>query len=316
MAGGSSTTRSGSSAAFAPSGESIERHFASELKSLRNLSDEEFANRMADVWLAREDAANLLSKAIFSEASDGKKAMAFYEEFKRRKGLSGQEDAGQPLWYFMFTAGQRNGAEVLQKMMDTHPGGILEVDTIVHGWITTEPNKAVEWLNSLPEDCPFYSKALKGIVWGIGEMSPPAAVDTFLKLPAEERNQKFESLAGGALSGHGFTGLNEIAALLPGDEDRKNLLMNSLPFAMNKSPGEFVDGMAGHLSQVQDLTGPFHTMAGRWVRSSPDEAISWFQKNAESAEPSPALRIMADRLSKAGHGDKVEAWLAAHPETR
>lgn len=293
----------------------MESRFTAELKSLKSLSDEEFADRMVDIWLARENPDNLLSRALFAEACDSSKAKAFYDEFKRREGFTAEEDAGTQLWAFMFTAGKRFGGELVQKLIEDNPKGILELDTVIHGWVTANPTQAVEWLNSLPEDCPFYSRSLKGIVWGIGEMSPAFAATTFLNLPPEERNKKFESLAGGAIAGHGITGLVDIAAQLPEETDRANLLTASLPFAMKKPPGEFVAGLAGELSSVPSLLSPFQTMAGRWVQTSPTDAIAWLEKNADSPEQIPALGIMANQLSQAGHDDAVDAWLASHPQS-
>lgn len=313
MAGGSSNSSKGSAAAT-PGG-TIEERFGAELKSLKRLSDTEFASRMADVWFAREDPDNLLNRALFTSACDSGKAIAFYEEFKRRKGVSNNEDAGQVLWDFLSSAGKRYGAELVQKLTTTNPQGILELETVVHGWVDVEPMQAVAWLNSLPEDCPFYSKSLKGIVWGIGETHPASAAEMFLKLPAEERNQKFESLGGGAISGHGIAGLNEIVAHLPDQQDRENLLMASMPHAMSKPPADFIDGMAGHLSSVPNLTGPFQIMAGRWVKSSPTDAIAWLDKNADTADQPIALRVMASQLSREGHADAVDGWLTAHLES-
>ncbi|MES2475816.1 MAG: hypothetical protein V4640_08550 [Verrucomicrobiota bacterium] len=311
----SSARFQGLSPSSAFSGNTIEAHFATELKSLKRLSDTEFASRMVDTWLAREDPDNLLSRALFSEACDSGKAMAFYDEFKRRKGISNQDDAGPALWNFMFAAGKRYGAELVQKLTETNPQGILEIDTIVHGWVTVESTQAVEWLNSLPEDCPFYSKSLKGIVWGIGETSPDFAADTFLKLPTEERNQKFESLAGGVINGHGIAGLSKIVSHLPEEKDRANLLLSSLPFAMEKPPADFINGMAKYLSSVPDLSRPMQIMAERWVKTSPNDAIAWLDKNADNADQAAALGVMASQLSQRGHRDAVVAWLAAHPQS-
>lgn len=315
MTSASSASSKDSASSSIPTEISIEAHFKAELKSLKRLSDAEFASRMVETWFARENSDNLLRRALFVEACDSNKAMAFYDEFKRRKGLTSQEDAGTPLWNFMFSAGQRFGPELLQKLTESYPQGIPELDTIVHGWVTANPTQAVEWLNALPEDCPFYSKSLKGIVWGIGEASPNFAANTFLKLPPEERNQKFESLAGGAINGRGITGLIEIAAQLPDETDRANLLMSSLPFAMNKPPADFINGMAGQLSSVPALSRPFQIMAGRWVNSSPNDAIAWLEKNADNADQAPALGFMASQLSQAGHGDAVVTWLATHPQS-
>jgi hypothetical protein len=312
---GSSVRPQGSSASSVSSKSTLKTHFATELESLRRLSDAEFARRMVDTWFAGEDPDNLLSRALFAEACDSGKAGAFYDEFKRRKGLSGQEEGGRALREFMTMTGKRFGAELAQKMLETHPQGMPELDSLIHGWVTVEPTQAVEWLNSLPEDCPFYSRSLKGIVFGIGEISPASAADIFLKLPAEERNKKFVSLAGGFIRGQGIAGLNEMAAHFPNETDRVNLLMSSLHYSMEQPPAEFVDGMAGHLSSVPDLSQPLQIMAGRWVKTAPTDAIAWLEKNADNADQAPALGVMASQLSKGGHGDAVIAWLAAHPQS-
>lgn len=173
----------------------------------------------------------------------------------------------------------------------------------------------MEWLNSLPEDCPFYSKSLQGIVFGIGETSPASAADIFLKLPAEERNKKFEYLAGGVIRTHGFAGLSEVAAHFPDATDRANLLESSLPYAMEMPPADFINGMADHIRSEQKLEDSFQIMAGRWVKTSPLDAIAWLDKNADSAGQAPALAIMASQLSHAGHDDAVDTWLAAHPQS-
>lgn len=312
MAGGSASTTSLTSSIL--SGGTIELRYAEELKSLIRLPDKEFANRMVDAWLEREDPENLLSRALFADACDSGKAKAFYEEFKRRKGLSSQAECSD-VRDFLTMSGKRYGPELVQQLLASNPGGVRELDSLVHDWISVEPTQAVDWLNSLPEDCPFYSRCLKGIVWGIGEMSPSSAAATFLKLPLEERNKKFDSLTGGVLKGHGFAGLTELANHFPDPADRASLLMGSLTYAMEKPPADFINGMAGHLSSVPDLTGPFETMAGRWAKSSPHDAIAWLEKNADRTDQSSALSLMAGQLSRAGQGDAVDAWLAAHPQS-
>ena len=309
------SVRSQGSTSSNSSGSTIESHFTAELKSLRRLSDAEFASRMADTWFARENPENLLSRALFAEACDSGKAMAFYDEFKRRKGISSQEDGGLVLRDFMTMTGKRYGAELVHKLLETNPQGTWELDSLIHGWVTAEPTQAVEWLNALPEDCPFYSKSLQGIVFGIGEISPSSAADIFLKLPAEERNKKFESLAGGVIRGKGMVGLNEMAAQLPDETDRVNLLMSSLPYAMKKPPADFINAMAGNLSLAPDLSRSFQIMAERWAKTSPTDAIAWLEKNADNADQTHALGVMASQLSQAGHGDAVDAWLTTHAQS-
>ncbi|MEK7953909.1 hypothetical protein [Luteolibacter soli] len=294
---------------------SIEARFAAELKTLKGLSDAEFSRRMVDVWCERESSENLLRKALFAEACDSDKAKAFYEEFKRRKGLSPQDEGGSQLWEFMFQAGKRFGGDFMQKYTEAYPQGTRELDTIVHGWVSSDATAAVEWLNGLPEDCPYYSKALKGIVWGIGDTAPDFAARTFLNLPEEERNQKFESLGGGAINGRGITGLVEIAAQLPEAKDREKLVMSSLMHSMKQPPEDFVSGMAGQLAAIPRLSGAFQEMAGRWVRSSPTDAIAWMGNNADGADQAAALGLMAGQLSRAGRGDAVDQWLVAHPKS-
>ncbi len=293
----------------------LEARLFQELQALRILSDAEFARRMVEVWSSRDTPENLLQKALFAEACDSGKAMAFYDEFKRAKGLSAHDDGGSPLWDFLFQAGRRFGGDFVLQMTGSHPEGTCELDTIVHGWVCSDATQAVEWLNSLPEDSPYYSKALKGIVWGIGETAPDFAVTTFSSLPDEERNEKFESLGGGAVSGRGIAGLVEIANQFPEASDRENLIMSSLIHSMRQPPAEFVDGMAGQLSSVPRLAGPFQEMAGRWVKASPSEAIAWLETNANAADQAPALGLMAGQLSRAGHAAAVDAWLLAHPQS-
>lgn len=219
------------------------------------------------------------------------------------------------MWEFMYQAGQRFGGDFVQKLTEAYPQGTRELDTIIHGWVSSDATQAVEWLNALPEDCPYYSKALKGIVWGIGETAPDFAARTFLNLPEEERNQKFESLGGGAINGRGITGLNEIAAQLPEAKDREKLMMDSLPFSMKEQPEDFVSGMAGNLSSVPKLSGAFREMAGRWVQSSPADAIAWLENNADGQNQAVALGLMAGQLSRVGQGEAVDKWLAAHPNS-
>ncbi len=271
---------------------------------------------MVETWFARrEDPDNLLNRALFAEACDSGKAMAFYDEFKRRNGTSSQDDGGAALRDFMTMTGKRFGAEFTQKLLETHPQGARELDSLIHGWVIAEPTQAVEWLNSLPDDCPFYSASLQGLVFGIGEISPASAVDIFLKLPAEERSKKFEFLAGGVIRSQGIAGLNEMAAQLPDETDRVNLLMGSLPYAKEEPPADFINGMAGNLRSVPNLSDSFQIMAGRWVKTSPTDAIAWLEKNTDNADQAPALGVMAGQLSRGGHGDAVVAWLAAHPQS-
>jgi hypothetical protein len=303
----------GSTSSFLPAG-TIEVRYIEELKSLKRLSDTEFASRMADVWLEREDPESLLSRALFAEACDSGKAKAFYEEFKRRKGLSSQEECSV-LRNFLTMAGKRYGPELVKQLLASNPAGTRELDSLIHGWVSVEPTQAVEWLNSLPEDCPFYSRSLKGILWGIGEMSPASAAATFLKLPSEERNRKFDSLTGGVLKGHGFAGLAELADHFPDPADRANLLMGSLAYAMEKPPADFINGMAGHLLTIPNLSASFQIMASRWAKSSPLDAVAWLEKNADNADQSPAVSLIAAQLSQAGQSDAVDAWLSAHPQS-
>lgn len=132
--GASSSVRSQSGPSPTSSESAIEVRFATELKSLKRLSDTEFASGMADAWFARrEDPDNLLSRALFAQACDSGKASAFYEEFKRRKGISNEQDGGAALRDFMTMSGKRFGAELTQKLLEAHPQGTREIDSLIHG---------------------------------------------------------------------------------------------------------------------------------------------------------------------------------------
>jgi len=51
------------------------------------------------------------------------------------------------------------------------------------------------------------------------------------------------------------------------------------------------------------------------VQSSPTEAIAWLENNADGANQAVALGLMAVQLSRAGQGEAVDKWLAAHPNS-
>ncbi len=291
---------------------------AAELTNLKNLSDADFARSLTDAWLAHGEPDSLLRQGLLVNACDSGKAMAFYTEYKRRKGLSTQQDGGQELREFMTMAGKRYGQEFVTKLIEANPQGVPDLDSLMHGWVMAEPTQAVEWLNALTVDSPIYSNAVQGIVWGLGETAPATAAGVFLKLPAGERDGKlYWSLSSSAVKGHGIAGLNEIAARIPDESERRQLLISGMTYAMREAPADFINGIASHLTTAPELQGPFQTMAGRWVEAAPTEAVAWLGENGTSgtgAANAAGLVIMARQLSQAGLGGTVNTWLAANPQ--
>lgn len=292
---------------------------AAELKALKGLSNKEFAKSLADAWMAHGDPDSLLRKGLLMAACDAGKARSFYDEFKRRKGMASQQEGGQELREFLTMAGKRFGRELVTDLLKDHPEGLPDMDSLLHGWVSVEPDQAVEWLNGLPVDSTLYSNAVKGIVWGLGESSPATAVGVFLNLPPEERDSKlYWSLSSSAIRGHGIQGLTEVLAGIPDETERRMMLGSGMQYAMGEPPREFVQGLAGYVDSTPAIEGLFQMKAGQWADAAPSEAMDWLTKTGASTEVNAgsgsALRHLAGQLAVKGHAEALQAWVAANPQ--
>lgn len=313
MQGWMARTAEGAESARRNAQEASKEAAVTELESMGQMTVSQFAKNMVDAWMDYGDPKNHLKKALYLSACDGERAAAFYLEFKRRSGLTLQENA--MLQEFFTIVGKRDGKAFVEQLLAASPKGVPEIDNVVHGWAVANPQQAVEWLNAIPDGSPYYGIALKGLIWGLAESSPSTAVQVYESLDAADRNgTNARNLILGTLQNHGMKGIQEMVNSAANEEDRRMFLKAGMESGTGSPPGEFVKWMAGPLESVPDLRSHFERAASRWAANSPDQAMDWLAQNGLSGGGSVGLTSMAASLVRAGKSGEVEAWLAAHPD--
>ena len=169
-----------------PVGSHAAEVMASELDIINALTPQEFGIAMTDLWLAAPTPDNLIRRGLYLASCNGERGEQFYVEYKRRKGLSHGENSG--LGEFFTGTGSQDGRDFLDRMLKIAPGGFCELECVTHGWALTDAQGAVDWLNALPEGAPYYQQALRGLMWGLAQVSPEQAMQVYTKLDPMERS--------------------------------------------------------------------------------------------------------------------------------
>ena len=287
---------------------------AAELEKIKTMPGEEFAARMAGLWLS--DDANPdthLSRALYLSVCDADRGMAFWREHSRRKGLKLEENS--ILHPFFSTVAHNDGKRFIEKIIAAVPQ--TQVVSAVHGWAASAPEEAVEWFNALPENAPQYHSSTQGLMWGLAEKSPRTALYVFEQLkPADQTRDNAHNLTLSTMRNHGMKGLHEVVTGVTDEAQKRLLLTSAMGHAIGEQPpGEFVKWMAGPLESAPYIRENFEQMAGRWSSNSPDDAMAWLQQNALQSGNDTALTIVAASLARSGHRGDLAAWLAANPDT-
>jgi hypothetical protein len=285
---------------------------ATELERIKKMSMKEFSIRMADAWLDYGHPDSHIRRALYLSACDGERATAFYLEFKHRKGLTLQQES--PLREFFTMVAKRDGKEFLSEIMSVSPGGVCEIDSLIHGWASASPGEAVEWLNSLPEHSPLYTQSLKGLIWGLAENSPAGALKVFQQLGPSDRNKDtLWGLTSSTVMNHGLKGLTELVAGITDQSQKQQFLMAAMDYGMREPPGEFVKSLARSLEEAPALKGNYNFMATRWTTAAPKEAMAWLGQNGLKSDAPAALAMVTSGLVRNGRTLEVENWLAENP---
>lgn len=283
---------------------------------IRGLSPEAFGRYLADAWDKPDNPEAQLRRALCLMEIDAERATAFYQEYKRRKGLQISDNAGD-IRSLITVAGRKDGRRFMEAMLRLAPEGAPEMDSLIHGWASTDAEGSVEWLNALPEGTPIYPHLLRGLMWGLAETSPATAATVLQSLAAEDRTpESISSVAESTYDYHGLTGLN---SMLAGVEDaslrRALATATGTGRAMNAKPSQYVAEMAQHVTlDNAALLGTYTNMSQRWVAAAPQEALEWLQQAAQGPAGAAALQTVTQQLASAGSGDAVARWLAANPQ--
>jgi hypothetical protein len=299
-----------------PAASATAADIVSDWETVNALSPEAFAVYMADAWLKVGDPQAQLRRALCMMVCDTDRAMAFYQEFKKRKGLTLKEDAAE-LRELITMVARKDGRHFLERMLQLAPSGAGELDSLIHGWASADPPGSVEWINALPDNSPIYAQMLKGLLWGIGENSPTTAAKVFQTLaPADRNDDTIHSVSESTFFYHGLTGLNEMLAGVADAGLRRELATaTGTGLAMRSKPSEYVQQMAAHLTVDNPrLQGCYTNMAQRWVQAAPQEALDWLQQEALGPANEAALAAMTRQLINTGSHAAVSQWIVAHPE--
>ena len=285
---------------------------AADLENMKSMPVEEFAIHMADAWLSQSDSpGTLLRRALYLSACDADRGLAFWREYTRR---TGQKFENTVLGDFFSVVASRDGKRFAEKLIEASPGGVVVLNSVMHGWAVSAPEEAVEWFNALPADSPNYHGALEGMLWGLAENSPARALSIYEQLNAADQNDRNAgNVASSTLINHGMKGLSELVAGVKDEAEKQLLLTSAMRKATNEPPGEFVKWMAGPLESAPYLQKNFEQMASRWATSAPDEAMAWLQQNALRSGQDTALSLVAASLARHGKGDDLATWLTANP---
>lgn len=305
----------------APSGanslQAIQPEMASEeTLKINRMTPGEFGVFMADAWLTPGDAGAMLRRAQCIAACDTDRAMAFYLEYKRRKGLTPGDDAGE-LREFMTIVGKKEGRAFMDALLKLSPDGTGELDSVIHGWASVKAAESVDWMNQLPDTSPIYNKVLKGLLWGLAQNSPSTAAKVFLQLGPEDRNKDSIYCVGdGTVYYHGLRGLNALLEQIPDPGERRKILeAGGTGHGMGALPADYVKEMAAHvLPENPGVSGGYRHMAQRWVKAAPAEAMEWWKDQVTTAGRENAAVTMASQLKMAGRASEMQQWLREHPD--
>jgi hypothetical protein len=286
---------------------------ASELTKMKTMSVDEFAGHMVDAWLSQSgDPDAPLRRALYLSACDADRGLAFWREYARRKG---QKFENTVLQDFFNVVASRDGKRFAEKLIEGSPAGAVVLNSVMHGWVLSAPEEAVEWFNALPADSPNYHGALEGMLWGLAENSPARALYVYEQLSAGDQNQlNALNVSLSTMRHHGMKGLNELVAGVKDEAEKQLLLTSVMPHTASEPPGEFVKWMAEPLESAPYLRGNFEQAASRWVANAPEEAMEWLGQNALSSGSDSALSIVAASLARNGRRSELTAWLAANPD--
>jgi hypothetical protein len=282
---------------------------------IKNLPPAEFAVHMADAWLAVGDPRAHLRRSLCLMNCDTERAVAFYQEYKSRKGLTLKEDASD-LRELITMIGRKDGRSFLEQMLQLSPSGSAELDSLIHGWASVDPQASVAWLNDLPEGSPIYSQMLKGLLWGIAENSPSTAAKVFQELAPADRNDATVHVSDSTVFYHGLTGLNSLLSEISDPEVRRQMAAaTGTGLAMRAKPSEYVQEMAIHITaDNRRLSGCFSHMAQRWTQAAPADALAWLTNTAKEPGCEAAITTMTRQLSVAGLNNELVLWMQANPE--
>lgn len=283
------------------------RRLTTDLAAMEKLSPKSFASAMVDNWLEYASPDAHLKRGLFLDQCNPERAVEFYLEFKRRKGIPLTQNSGE-LREFFTMMGKRFGPELTERYLALNPDGIPEIDSHIHGWAMAQPKAAVDWLNGLPANSPLYTTSLKGLVWGLGESNPTTALQVYRNLTAADQKETVWNMTNSVVEKRGLHSLNQLLESATPSE-RLDILRAAAEHATWRPPAEYVSEMAPHLNVAPFLAKDFPSIANRWVTAAPQEALSWLATNATNDNYAQALSITAQALRNQGLESEVNSAL-------
>ena len=117
------------------------------------------------------------------------------------------------------------------------------------------------------------------------------------------------------MENHGIKGLAGLLSSIPDERERENFFNHSLGYVHREPAGDFVQTMAGSLTESPWMQGTFDEKAARWAALDPDHALAWLGQTAEKTGSEAVMAKLASNLAaQPGKAEALRIWAAAHPD--
>lgn len=259
-------TTAASASALAPE----ESEMVSLMRRASQMSTAAFGDRMAELLTATDSLEVTTECTAMIATINGERMAACYDAFKKRKGMDSEQNSDR-LRPLLMAAGQRDGLNTVRAMRAVAPA-FVEMDTLVHGWMLSEPGAVVTWFNE--QDDQTQQQALTGLVWGLGQNDFKSAKTVFDSFSQEDQARSAVALSRSLITNHGVAAVDHlIEGLSP--ELAQQCLDGALNRIQRRPPSEVVPWLAAKSASFPDLSDNYAVALKRWFKTDPAAAQRW-----------------------------------------
>lgn len=256
-----------------PAAGSAPDQFAVLHQRIAKMSPQEYGQRFAELLAGTNSADALLERAAMLAAVDGERGVAAYVAFKNQTGTPPGHYSAEVEQLFT-VGGQRDGAKMVAGILKEAPDS-KEIASLVHGWAMTDPQAAVDWYNSMPDDYPGLRDSINGLMFGLAQRDAELAKKVYhSSLSPEDQSVSAALLSHSLLVAHGPEAVDRLVEGLPPD-----IAAKCLEGASNRSgrrrPEGMVPWLSTHLGTSGAVDRAFVENWGAWMKNDPAAAENW-----------------------------------------
>lgn len=278
-----------------PAAASAPEKFAALHQRIAKMSPQEYARRFAELLAGTNSADALLERAAMLAAVNGERGAAAYIAFKKQTGTAPGRYSAEVEQLFT-VGGQLDGANMMAVIQKEAPDA-KEIASLVHGWAMADPDAAVEWYNSLPDDYPGRRDSINGLMFGLAQRDAAVAKKVYhSSLSPEDQSVSANLLAHSLLVAHGPEAVDSLIEGLP-----QEIAARCLEGASNRSgrrrPEGMVPWLATHLGTTGTVDRAFVEYWGAWMKNDPAAAENW---RAAAVASNPRIAPLLSPQPQAG----------------